>query len=124
MIWLNPVPGAGWYCNSTPVPVGIFFTQGIYVIATPTETQQALTLDQAMQIGHDMVLAQSAIIKGLSFRAFSIDNPADGQTVYIVAYSNAAISTGMFSLGAQTVTESVGGYVWAVTDLAGWSATG
>ncbi len=86
------------------------------------EVQQATTLDQAMQLGHDMVLAQSAIVKGLSFRSFALDLPTDGQQVYVIDSGN-VISTGAFALGALTVTPSGHAAITTVS-LSGWAAIG
>ena len=122
MIWINPVLNLVWYCDTTPVPSGIIFTQGMYVVSTPTESQNAATLNQAEQIGHDMVLSESKITLSLSFRAFPIDDPTDGQQVYVIDSSN-VITTGVYAAGAQTVTDA-SNVAFPVASLAGWAAMG
>ena len=121
MIWLNPVPNLGWYCNTTPVPAVVFFSQGVYVVSTPSETQNAPTLAAAEQLGHDMVLGESQIIKSLGFRAFSIDTPTDGQQVYAIDSSN-VITTGIYSLSGQTIVPTDGSAPIAESALVGWSS--
>ena len=122
MIWLNPVPNLGWYCDTTPVPAVIFFSQGVYVVATPNEQQNATSLEQAEQIGHDMVLSESKLTLSLSFRSFFIDLPTDAQHIYIIDSSN-VITTGVFSLGASTVTDA-NANAFPIAGLTGWAAMG
>ena len=121
MIWLNPVPNLGWYCDTTPVPAVISFNQGMYVVCTPSETQSATTLVAAEQLGHDMVLAESAVVLPLSFRSFFIDAPNDGQEIYVIDSSN-VITTGIFGFAAQSVTPVDGSVVIPIANVVGWSA--
>ena len=122
MTWINPVTNLVWYCGTTPVPAGIIFTQGMYVVSTPTESQNASTLNQAEQIGHDMVLSESKIVLSLSFRSFFLDLPSDTQQVYVIDSSN-VITTGVFSLAGSTVTDA-NANAFNISSLVGWAALG
>ena len=123
MIWINPVPNLGWYCNTTPIPAVISFNQGMYVVSTPSETQSSTTLAAAEQLGHDMVLAESAIVMSLAFRSFFIDAPTDGQEIYVIDAGN-VITTGIFALGAQTITPTDGSSPMGVSGVLGWCPMG